>query len=124
MSEHTPTPISKIDMGYIGRVDGATGDELEPTDEALIFLKDDNEQTCHVEGPDAKAMAQQIVKAVNRDHHFEALAKALESLTNEVSGVWEAFEYGIRQEISNTNYAIVREKLAEADQALAMAGRS
>lgn len=43
MSEHTPTPISKIDMGYIGRVDGATGDELEPTDEALIFLKDDNE---------------------------------------------------------------------------------
>jgi hypothetical protein len=57
-------PIKQIDMGYIGRHDDETGRDYEPTDEALIFLNDDNEQTCHVEGPNAKAMAQQIVQAV------------------------------------------------------------
>lgn len=67
-------PIHHIHLGYIGRWDEERGD-YEPTDEALIFLNDDNEQTCHVEGPNAKAMAAFIVRAVNS---HEALVKALE----------------------------------------------
>jgi hypothetical protein len=57
-------PIKQIDIGYIGRTNCVTGANFEPDDEALIFLNDDNEQTCHVEGPNAKAMAQQIAAAV------------------------------------------------------------
>ena len=45
--------------------------------------------------------------------------RALKRLTNEVAGVWDAFEIGIRQEISNTNYAVVREKITEAESVLA-----
>lgn len=67
-------PIHQIELGYIGRWDAERGD-YEPTDEALIFLNGDNEQTCHVEGPSAKAMAAFIVRAVNS---HEALVKALE----------------------------------------------
>lgn len=69
-------PIHHIHLGYIGRWDEERGD-YEPTDEALIFLNDDNEQTCHVEGPNAKAMAAFIVRAVNS---HEALVKALEAV--------------------------------------------
>lgn len=69
-------PIHHIHLGYIGRWDEERGD-YEPTDEALIFLNDDNEQTCHVEGPNAKAMAAFIVRAVNS---HEALVKALEEI--------------------------------------------
>lgn len=54
----------QIDLGYIGRNDATTNESFEPTDEALIFLNGENEQTCHVEGPNAKAMAQYIVDAV------------------------------------------------------------
>lgn len=52
----------------------------------------------------------------------ERLVKALKSLTNEVNGIWDAFEYGIRQEISNTNYAVVLDKLKEAQRALDAVG--
>lgn len=69
------------------------------------------------------ANANLVVKAVNRDHHFDALVKALKSLTNEMSGIWEVFEYGLRNEISNTNYAVAREKIVEAEQVLAAVGR-
>ena len=57
-------PIRQIDLGSISRYEEHTGESFEPDDEALIFLNDDNEQTCHVEGPNAKAMAAQIVAAV------------------------------------------------------------
>lgn len=45
--------------------------------------------------------------------------KEIRSLINEIAGVWNAFEHGIRQEISNTNYAIVREKLTAVETLLA-----
>ena len=44
--------------------------------------------------------------------------KAIKSALNEVYGVWGAFEISLRQEISNTNYAVVREKLDAAERAL------
>jgi len=52
----------------------------------------------------------------------ETLIRALKRLTNEVAGIWDAFEIGIRQEISNTNYAVVRDKLVEAESVLALVG--
>lgn len=67
--------IHQISLGYIGRWDAERGD-YESTDEALIFLNNDNEQTCHVVAPDAKAIAAFIVRAV-KSH--DALVKALES---------------------------------------------
>lgn len=66
--------IHQISLGYIGRWDAERGD-YESTDEALIFLNNDNEQTCHVVAPDAKAIAAFIVRAV-KSH--DALVKALE----------------------------------------------
>jgi hypothetical protein len=50
------------------------------------------------------------------------LVKALKSLTNEMAGIWNAFEYGLRNEISNTNYAVAREKIAEAERVLGHVG--
>lgn len=47
-----------------------------------------------------------------------ATTKPIRSLINEIHGVWDAFEIGLRQEISNTNYAVVKQKLAEAELAL------
>jgi len=45
--------------------------------------------------------------------------KPIHSLINEVAGIWDAFEIGLRQEISNTNYAVVKQKLTEAELAVA-----
>jgi hypothetical protein len=44
--------------------------------------------------------------------------KTIKSFINEVAGVWDAFDHGIRAEISNTNYAVVYEKLTAAEAAL------
>ena len=54
----------------------------------------------------------------------ERLVKALKSLTNEIAGIWDAFEYGLRHEISNTNYAVVRNKITAAERVLAAVGGS
>lgn len=83
-------PIHHIHLGYIGRWDEERGD-YEPTDEALIFLNDDNEQTCHVEGPNAKAMAAFIVRAVNS---HEALVKALETFVEEYTDLVNSGDAG------------------------------
>jgi hypothetical protein len=45
--------------------------------------------------------------------------REIRSFVNEVAGVWDAFEHGLRQEISNTNYACVREKLTAVETILA-----
>jgi len=45
--------------------------------------------------------------------------KEIRSLVNEIAGIWDAFEIGLRQEISNTNYACVREKLTAVETLLA-----
>jgi hypothetical protein len=56
--------IKQIEIGYIGRNDAVTNEPFEPTDEALIFLNDDNEQTIHIEAPNAKEIAAEIILAV------------------------------------------------------------
>lgn len=76
--------IKKIDLGHISRYEEHTGESFEPDDEALIFLNDDNEQTCHVEGPSAKAMALQIVEAVN---NYESLKARVAELEGELQGI-------------------------------------
>lgn len=81
-------PIHHIHLGYIGRWDEERGD-YEPTDEALIFLNDDNEQTCHVEGPNAKAMAAFIVRACNS---HDALVKALKEIAALDGPAYRSFE--------------------------------
>lgn len=58
-------------------------------------------------------------QAVPASEDVRTAHKAIKSALNEVYGVWDAFEFGIRQEISNTNYAVVREKLDAAERALA-----
>ncbi len=45
--------------------------------------------------------------------------KEIRSLVNEIAGIWDAFELGLRQEISNTNYIVVREKLTAVETLLA-----
>ncbi len=56
--------ITHAVLGHIPRWSAERGNYVAD-DEALIFLNNDNEQTCHVEGPNARAMAAQIVAAVN-----------------------------------------------------------
>jgi hypothetical protein len=54
----------KLDMGTITRWDGDDRD-IEPDDEALIFIDDDNEKTIHVRCPGAKDVARKIVEALS-----------------------------------------------------------
>jgi hypothetical protein len=68
-------PIKQMKLGYISR--HHEGYDSEPDDEALIFLNDDNEQTCHVQGPNAKAMAQQIINAVCAPPAIEGAGRVL-----------------------------------------------
>lgn len=58
------------------------------------------------------------------EHAQDAPNRAILSLITEVEGLWDAFEYGLRAEISNTNYAVVREKLDAAREALRPASSS
>ena len=51
----------KLDMGTITRWDGDDRD-IEPDDEALIFIDDDNDKTIHIRCPGAKAIARQIIE--------------------------------------------------------------
>jgi hypothetical protein len=59
-------PEPDLTLGYIDR-DGA-----EATDEALIFVGDDNEHTIHVKCPRAKAVARDIVQAASRIRGLKA----------------------------------------------------
>ncbi len=52
----------QADMGYIERSND-DGD-FEPTDEALIFIDDNNERTIHVRHPQAKRIAEAITEAL------------------------------------------------------------
>lgn len=52
------------------------------------------------------------------DPTSEAMRKAIRGLCIELEGVWDAFEYGLRAEISNTNYVLIRDKIEEARHAL------
>jgi hypothetical protein len=49
---------------------------------------------------------------------LEAMKKAIRGLCIELEGVWDAFEYGLRAEISNTNYMLIRQKIEDARAAL------
>lgn len=49
------------------------------------------------------------------------LLKALKSLVSDVAGSWTAFEVALRQDISNTNYQVVREKLQAAEAVISKA---
>ena len=69
-----------------------------------------------------EAKRRALAIADERSKENVALRKALKSLANEIHGLWDAFEHGLRAEISNTNYAVVRDKLAEADQVLGAVG--
>jgi hypothetical protein len=54
----------RLDLGCITRhVDGR---DVEPNDEALIFIDDDNGKTIHIQCPDAKQIANKIIKAFMR----------------------------------------------------------
>lgn len=53
----------RLDLGYISRhVDGR---DIEPDDEALIFIDDDNDKTIHIQCPDAKKVARRIINAMH-----------------------------------------------------------
>lgn len=80
----TSPAVRQIDMGTIERFKPGTDESFEPDDEALIFLNDDNEQTCHVEGHNAKAMAAQIVTAVSSHASLLAQVEALRKALDEV----------------------------------------
>ena len=49
----------KLDMGTITRWEGDK--DVEPNDEALIFIDDDNEKTIYVRCPHAKKVARKIM---------------------------------------------------------------
>lgn len=56
------------------------------------------------------------------EHPMAGLLKALRSLTNEVSGQYTLAELAIRQELGNTNYQCVVDKLVDARAAIIKAG--
>lgn len=50
----------KLDLGTIER--HGNGSHTEPTDEALIFIDNDNDKTIHIRCPHAKELARLIIK--------------------------------------------------------------
>ena len=66
---------------------------------------------------EAKRRAMEL--ADERAREANELALVLKSLATEVRGVWDTFEHDIRHGISNTNYAVVCDKLEEAYRMLA-----
>jgi hypothetical protein len=82
MTEHTPTP--KLVMGHI-EVTGVPGVRV-PYDEAVIHLEGDEDSEIEIHCPGALRLAPVIVRAVNRDHHFDELVKALSDLYAVVKG--------------------------------------
>jgi hypothetical protein len=122
MSEHTPTPWEVQEYGEcddgVGIIGLRTNDGVpysSPTNGLVAWATLHPTEMDANDPTRAQANAAFIVKAVNS---HDALVKALKSLTNEMAGIWDAFEYGLRTENSNTNYAVAREKLAEAEQVL------
>jgi hypothetical protein len=77
-SAHTPNV--RLDMGHIERFNGRDAEYIIPDDEALIFIDDDNEKTCHVQGEGAPAYAAFIVSAVNSYAERLAALKAADDL--------------------------------------------
>lgn len=53
----------RLDLGTIERFHGDVSDE--PDDETVIFIDDDNDKTIHIQCPNAKAVALEIIRAVN-----------------------------------------------------------
>jgi hypothetical protein len=95
---------------------------VETEDQAKLRRQEERERgAVEIERLQA-AKRSALAIADERSKENVALRKALKSLTNEIHGLWDAFEYGLRAEISNTNYAVVRDKLAEAEQVLGAVG--
>lgn len=85
MSEHTKTP--KLVMGYI-EVMGPNDESGIPYDEAVIHFEGDEDSEIEIHCSGALRLAPIIVKAVNRDHHFDALVKALERARDAIKSVY------------------------------------
>jgi hypothetical protein len=67
-------------------------------------------------GARSEANAAFIVKCVNS---HDALVKALTDLRNKVSGCLSAYDPDLRQAMGNTNVAVMQDRVANADRALA-----
>lgn len=67
----------------------------------------------------AEAIVAALPRSSDAAQPKQVWPKEIRSLVNEIAGVWDAFEIGIRQEISNTNYTCVREKLTAVESLLA-----
>jgi hypothetical protein len=106
MSAHTPTPWfknSKFEIGPRPRTDDQHDGMLHPV--ADVF------------GDNREANAAFIVKAVNRDHHFEALVKALEKARTRIEYLGAACQNPKHFEANAETF------LPAIDEVLAAAGR-
>lgn len=95
-----------------------TGADRNPPRPGLVLSG--SEWIADCEFPDdedeGEANAAFIARACNS---HEALVKALTELRNEVSGWVGAYETELRQAMGNTNVAVMQDRIANADAALA-----
>jgi hypothetical protein len=115
MDEHTPTPWMTQPCG-----------ELLPDD--VMIVADRGKVRNGIQSISTVARALSIrqtkeVTAANAAFIVQAVNShdALVKLLNEVKGCWGAFEPGLRESISNTNYQVVLDKIADVDALLAVA---
>lgn len=108
------TPLPKLQLGSIEAMspDGSDGILF---DEAIIFFEGDEDSHIKIECPGALRLAEQIVRAVNRDAQFEALVKALEEILSAEKDFREGMPDGWEGDPLTDACANARKSLSDID---------
>jgi len=115
MSAHTPTPWkSTANSWQYTTIYDANGDVICRLDLEDWGVTEDNQD--RLETVQAEVVSQ-IIKAVNRDHHFEALVKALEKARTRIEYLGAACQNPKHFEANAETF------LPAIDEVLAAAGR-